>query len=128
MVNWNSNPPRPGFVYTKKNRTRVAGTAAVGGEFFHQQETQGAGPAGFEKTLTTDVAFCASCNALIHEPAEAGAMCDVCGNLICKTCSALKCAICGRSMCRVHSKQAGQVVVCTTHGFFETLGHVIFGR
>jgi len=111
-----------------RHRFRVRGPAGPGPDIYEELQTERLVDSEERRTTTVELSCCASCNSLIHKHEEAGGICAVCGLLLCMNCGKPRCELCGRLVCLDHTREFQGKTVCRTHGFFQVLNFILFGR
>ncbi len=122
------SPPDSGPFKRERSRFRVVGPAGLSNEAIEERKVKEYGPGGFGETTTTDMAFCASCQAVMHKPEEVGGVCNVCGLLLGLDCSKYRCEFCRRCVCQSQTRDARGKPFCITHGRLQVLKYLLFGR
>jgi len=70
---------------------------------------------GLKELSVAALSYAPACHHLIHTEDELGAVCVVCGQVMCRTCSASNiCPMCGRAVCKQDQKNVEDVgMVCS---------------
>jgi hypothetical protein len=69
---------------------------------------------GMKEVTVSELSYAPACHHLIHTEEELGAVCVVCGQVMCRACSVNNvCSACGRTVCKQDQKSIEDVgMVC----------------